>query len=412
MSLTYWLLIIALILMLAAGVYLLTRKPSSPRDEHEVSEYGPGGSRVAAGDAGVEHVSPAPQAAEPPPTQSAPYDQDADQGEPQQGEPQQGASQEMDADSSPPEAGYIDTATGEEVPVEDAALAEEEGTTGEHEDTPTGEKQEESVPAMEREEETRPQEDTWVPVEPAHVESASVEEPGDESADQPDERAAQRRDDAAAVTYGSPTEVGEDTTYAIPAHRAHDADNDPAGDQPGAPGPESRVASGSTAYATAEQTGQGFPAPESQRTDEAVLPPDQDDSVKHRSTDEDDHSRSDEPAVQEPDEPDEDEVDDQPVEDEIQPEPAPTWDERDDDVPSDAAAAGFEPPPSPYGPGTALPAEDGSGPDGWDIKGNAGSMLFHTPDSPSYAESRAEVWFESEPAARAAGFAHWDRKRR
>jgi hypothetical protein len=91
---------------------------------------------------------------------------------------------------------------------------------------------------------------------------------------------------------------------------------------------------------------------------------------------------------------------------------APAWDEHDDDVPPDAAAAGFEPAPSPYGPGTALPAEDGSGPANWDIKGNTGSMLFHTTDSPSYAESRAEVWFESEQAARAAGFAHWDRKRR
>ena len=39
-------------------------------------------------------------------------------------------------------------------------------------------------------------------------------------------------------------------------------------------------------------------------------------------------------------------------------------------------------------------------------------MLFHTPDSPSYDAVRAEVWFENEDAARAAGFAHWDRRRR
>ncbi|HLS41187.1 MAG TPA: hypothetical protein VK038_10535, partial [Ornithinicoccus sp.] len=75
-----------------------------------------------------------------------------------------------------------------------------------------------------------------------------------------------------------------------------------------------------------------------------------------------------------------------------------------------ASAGGFA--PGPYGPGSALPAEDGSGPAGWTIKGNAGSMLFHTPDSPSYDVMTAEVWFESEEAARAAGFAHWDRKRR
>lgn len=75
-----------------------------------------------------------------------------------------------------------------------------------------------------------------------------------------------------------------------------------------------------------------------------------------------------------------------------------------------ASSGGFA--PGPYGPGSAVPAEDGSGPAGWTIKGNAGSMLFHTPDSPSYEHTTAEVWFESEEAARAAGFAHWDRKRR
>lgn len=69
-------------------------------------------------------------------------------------------------------------------------------------------------------------------------------------------------------------------------------------------------------------------------------------------------------------------------------------------------------PESVYGPGSAMPAEDGSGPAGWEIKGNAGSMLFHTTESPSYDGVRAEVWFDSEESARAAGFAHWDRRRR
>jgi hypothetical protein len=69
-------------------------------------------------------------------------------------------------------------------------------------------------------------------------------------------------------------------------------------------------------------------------------------------------------------------------------------------------------PESVYGPGSAMPAEDGSGPAGWEIKGNAGSMLFHTAESPSYDGVRAEVWFDSEESARAAGFAHWDRRRR
>src|SRR5690606_2299030 len=66
----------------------------------------------------------------------------------------------------------------------------------------------------------------------------------------------------------------------------------------------------------------------------------------------------------------------------------------------------------PYGPGSATPAPDGSGPAGWLIKGNANSMLFHTQESPSYQKTRAEVWFRDEDSARAAGFAHWDRTRR
>ncbi len=75
-----------------------------------------------------------------------------------------------------------------------------------------------------------------------------------------------------------------------------------------------------------------------------------------------------------------------------------------------AAAGGFG--EGPYGPGSATPADDGSGPQGWAVKGNAGSMLFHNEESPSFTATRAEVWFESEEAAKAAGFAHWDRKRR
>ncbi len=67
---------------------------------------------------------------------------------------------------------------------------------------------------------------------------------------------------------------------------------------------------------------------------------------------------------------------------------------------------------SPYGAGSVFAHEDGSVPSGYDIKGNAGSMLFHTPESPSYESSVPEVYFNSEEAARAAGFAHWDRKRR
>ncbi len=65
----------------------------------------------------------------------------------------------------------------------------------------------------------------------------------------------------------------------------------------------------------------------------------------------------------------------------------------------------------PYGPGSALPNADGSGPQGWTIKGNADSMLYHTVDSPYYERTKAEAWFREESAAEAAGFARWDTSR-
>ena len=43
-------------------------------------------------------------------------------------------------------------------------------------------------------------------------------------------------------------------------------------------------------------------------------------------------------------------------------------------------------------------------PAGFDIKGNRDSMKFHTPESPWYSSTVAEVWFDSADAAEAAGF--------
>jgi hypothetical protein len=61
-----------------------------------------------------------------------------------------------------------------------------------------------------------------------------------------------------------------------------------------------------------------------------------------------------------------------------------------------------------YGPGSASPLPDGSAPGPeYTIKGNAGSMLFHRPDSPYYARTKAEVWFRTATDARAAGFTEW-----
>ena len=50
-------------------------------------------------------------------------------------------------------------------------------------------------------------------------------------------------------------------------------------------------------------------------------------------------------------------------------------------------------------------------PEGFDIKGNEDSMKFHTPESPWYAQTVPEVWFNSVAAAQAAGFvsAHGDK---
>lgn len=72
----------------------------------------------------------------------------------------------------------------------------------------------------------------------------------------------------------------------------------------------------------------------------------------------------------------------------------------------DAAFAGV--PAGPYGPGSAMPAEDGSAPAGWAVKGEQESETYHTEDSPHYERAVADVWFESENAARAAGFTRCD----
>jgi hypothetical protein len=58
----------------------------------------------------------------------------------------------------------------------------------------------------------------------------------------------------------------------------------------------------------------------------------------------------------------------------------------------------------PYGEGSAAPAADGSGPEGFTVKGDASSMIYHDESSPSYDETAAEVWFVSIAHAEAAGF--------
>ncbi len=58
----------------------------------------------------------------------------------------------------------------------------------------------------------------------------------------------------------------------------------------------------------------------------------------------------------------------------------------------------------PYGPGSKAPLKSGNAPKGHEIKGNVDSMKFHTPDSPWYDQTVAEVWFDTEETAQAAGF--------
>lgn len=58
----------------------------------------------------------------------------------------------------------------------------------------------------------------------------------------------------------------------------------------------------------------------------------------------------------------------------------------DDDAPADGSYKGDNPPA------------------GYDIKGNADSGKFHTPESPWYGRTKAEIWFNSVEAAEAAGF--------
>jgi hypothetical protein len=66
---------------------------------------------------------------------------------------------------------------------------------------------------------------------------------------------------------------------------------------------------------------------------------------------------------------------------------------------------------SPFGSGSARPGADGSGPEGWLVKGNEDSRLYHTPDSPHYKETIAEVWFKDEESAEQGGFTPWHKGR-
>jgi large subunit ribosomal protein L17 len=58
----------------------------------------------------------------------------------------------------------------------------------------------------------------------------------------------------------------------------------------------------------------------------------------------------------------------------------------------------------PYGTDSRDPLPDGEAPEGFYVKGNKDSMKYHTPASPWYDKTVAEVYFRTAEAAEAAGF--------
>jgi len=59
---------------------------------------------------------------------------------------------------------------------------------------------------------------------------------------------------------------------------------------------------------------------------------------------------------------------------------------------------------APYGDGSHAPLADGGQPEGYPVKGNDDSKLYHLPGTSHYDRTVAEVWFASADAAEAAGF--------
>jgi large subunit ribosomal protein L4 len=71
------------------------------------------------------------------------------------------------------------------------------------------------------------------------------------------------------------------------------------------------------------------------------------------------------------------------------------------DVPKDDSAADAEPETTWAG---SVKAIGGDAPEGYEIKGNASSMLYHVPGSAFYERTDAEFWFATTDDAEAAGF--------
>ena len=74
------------------------------------------------------------------------------------------------------------------------------------------------------------------------------------------------------------------------------------------------------------------------------------------------------------------------------------------EAPAEAETATEAPAEGEFGADSAPATEDGSAPEGFEVKGNKDSMKFHAPSSPWYDRTKAEVWFRTAEAAEAAGF--------
>jgi small subunit ribosomal protein S16 len=68
------------------------------------------------------------------------------------------------------------------------------------------------------------------------------------------------------------------------------------------------------------------------------------------------------------------------------------------------AAAEVAAPEAPYGAGSARTSADGSAPEGYPIKGNDSSKLYHAPGTRYYDSTIAEIWFATPEDAERAGF--------
>ncbi len=75
-----------------------------------------------------------------------------------------------------------------------------------------------------------------------------------------------------------------------------------------------------------------------------------------------------------------------------------------------AKLTGSAPEPGKYEGSVFSPDGTQPGPE-YVVKGNENSMLYHTPESPSYKQTVAEIWFKTPADAERGGFQPWHRGR-